>query len=136
MAVDQVSIRLQSPDLDALGLQRLVGYAAGRVADRGTPVSARTPDGPTHQVTTIVYEAVERSDLLDDRVRGLGPVLTRLVALASTPAWSEHGITADLVVSVTGAPLGFEMSLEPATVVALGQARCGLVVDAYDSEED
>ncbi len=134
MAIDQVSIRLQSPDLDALGLQRLVGYAAGQVTDRGSPVSTRLPDGPTHEVTTVVYVALDQSEPLDDRVRSLGAVLTRLEALASTDAWADHGVTADLVVGMTGAPLGFEMSLEPGTVMALGRARCGLVIDAYDSD--
>lgn len=134
MAVDQVSIRLQSPDLDALGLQRFVGYAAAQGVDRGTPVSSRAPDGPTHEVTTIIYLSPDQSELLDDRLRSLGAVLSRLEVLSRSEAWNEHGITADLVVSVTGAPLGFEMSLEPATVLALGRARCGLVIDAYDSD--
>ena len=134
MAIDQVSLRVQSADLDASSLQRLVGYAASRAVERWAPVSSRAPDGPVHPVTTVVYVQDRPPELLDDQIRGLSAVLTRLEALAAGNEWADHSLVADLIVGLTADPMGFQVSLESSTALLLARARCGLVIDAYDSD--
>ena len=57
MAIDRVSLRLQSETLTAAELADLAGGPPTSAAERGSLVSSRHPSGPVHAVTTIVYGA-------------------------------------------------------------------------------
>ena len=131
MAIDRVSLRLQSETLTAAELADLAGGPPTSAAERGSLVSSRHPSGPVHAVTTIVYGAsVDGDGDLGSFVVALQPLLGRL------GDWSTRGdFSADLIVAVTGAPMGFMASLDAAMVRRLSAANCGIVFDAYESED-
>ena len=131
MAIDRVSLRLQSVTLTAAKLAELAGGPPTSSTERGSLVSSRRPSGPVHAVTTIIYSAsADGYDDLGSFVAALQPLLDRL---ADRSTWGD--LSADLIVAVTGAPMGFMASLEAAMVRLLGSANCGIVFDAYESED-
>ena len=131
MAIDRVSLRLQSQTLTAAMLADLAGGPPTSATERGSLVSPRRPSGPVHSVTTIIYSAsADGSDDLGAFVAALQPILSRLVDRSTL-----SDLSADLIVAVTGAPMGFMASLDAAMVCLLSSANCGIVFDTYESED-
>jgi hypothetical protein len=84
-----------------------------------------------HAVTTIIYSAsADGDDDLGSFVAALQPLLSRLGDRSS-----QGDLSADLIVAVTGAPMGSMVSLDAAMVRLLSSANCGIVFDAYESED-
>ncbi len=58
MAIDKVSLRIQSTALSASQLQALFERDGERLTERGSPVSSRQPDGPCHSSVELSSLAV------------------------------------------------------------------------------
>jgi len=56
MSIDRVAVRLQSPSLPVASLTEIAGRPATRSTHRGTPVSSRRPEGPSHEVLGYMVE--------------------------------------------------------------------------------
>jgi hypothetical protein len=131
MAIDRVSVRLQSETLTAAKLAEVAGEPPTSAAERGSLVSARQSSGPVHAVTTIIYGAeADGDDDLGSFVAALQPLLGRLADLPT-----RGDLSADLIVAVTGSPMGFMASLDAAMVRLLSSANCGIVFDVYEAED-
>lgn len=127
MTINQVSLRLQSQILSTEDLAHLVGSEPHGAVERGSPVSSRRPSGPLHSATTIVYLASAGGQDFGPYLAALRPLLDRLADRAVLGEFA-----ADLVIAVTGAPMGFMASLDPATIRLLGAAGCGIIFDVYE----
>jgi hypothetical protein len=130
MAIDRVSLRLQSETSTVSELSDLLAKRPTRSTERGSALSSRGRSGNVHSVTTVVYEATAHADDLESYVAVLRSLLDRL---GDRPVVGD--VSADLIVAVTGDPLGFMASLDPATVRLLGTAGCGIVFDAYGFQD-
>jgi hypothetical protein len=130
MGVNQVSLRLQSETMTVAELTDLVGVPPTSAAERGSSVSSRRPSGPVHTATTIDYRASANGIDLKPYIAVLQPILERLM--------DRHlsvDCSVDLVVAITGRPMGFISILEPATIYQLGTVGCGVVFDVYSDGE-
>ncbi len=128
MAIDSVSLRLQSDRLAPGELARLAGLVPSRMTAKGTPVSSHRPDGPVRQVNTVTFDA-PLSDLdVDSAVEALMPALERLAVVG-------REFAVDLVVAASAQDLGFMFSVASGTVAALAEAGCGLVLDVYPPDD-
>jgi len=132
MSIDRVAVRLQSPSLPVASLTEIAGRPATRSTHRGTPVSSRRPEGPSHEVSTVLFEQHGTWDTLDGFVDAIGGLLDR-IATAET----EFGeLQVDLIVKITARPLGYMVELGADHLERLRAANCGIVFDVYSSIDD
>ncbi len=130
MAIDKVSLRVQSATVPADELDALLGRTPTRVTARGAPVSSRDPSGATHPVTTWVLDAAGASgDEIGGYFGALEGVLGRLAEMGVRP-----DLDCDLVVMLTGRPLGWLLEIAPSDLRRLQQANCGLMLDVYSED--
>lgn len=124
------SMRLQSQALDVAQLSEALGLEPSRAAELGSPVSSRRPDGPRRAVASWHRESPVVGDEIGMHLAALRPVLAALHrARAADPE-----LVVDLVLMVDARPLGALITFDPDVVAELAAARCGLVVDSYDSD--
>lgn len=131
MSIDRITLRLQSDSRTAYALSEIVGREPLRSSERGSPVSSKRPNGPSRMVSTAIFEWPASWRSLGEFVDELGEVLASIGEARS----DADDFSVDLVVAITSRPLGYVVELGDAQLSLLASVRCGLVVDAYSSDE-
>ena len=132
MAIETVSLRLQSGTMNGDDLAAVAGRPPDEVTERGSPISSREPSGAKHTVTTAVFKQPGSWNDVGPYIRGLRPIIDALSA-----GRRRGDVHADVVVAFIARPMGYMIDLDDELVQMLARARCGLVLDAYclDAEE-
>lgn len=129
MGLDSVSLRLQSQLLSSTDLAALAGSRPTLASNRGLPLSSNSPRGALRGFSTVIFRIEPDHGDLERAVAELEPILRRL-----GPSASGSDVVLDLIVAVTGTPLGTMVDMSSATVEMLCRVRCGLVFDVYSED--
>ncbi|MEV6926943.1 DUF4279 domain-containing protein [Dactylosporangium sp. NPDC051485] len=116
-------------------ITRRLGIRPTRLAERGEPISQRSPDGKrrehaTWELTSHIGETEQLAAHLESLLDIIEPAihtLRQLEALGGTVRWS---------CLVTAKPMGNMVWIEPPLLARLTQVGAPLMLDIYDSDEE
>lgn len=128
--INSVSLRIQSSSLYSSEITNLIGKQPTHTRDIGDQVSLTKPSGNLNKVTTWTYEITVDGHEVDKHIDRIGPLLK---AIGNVRKVDEH-LYADLTVMMQSRSLGYAIFFSPESISSLASARCGIMIDSYDSE--
>lgn len=128
----RVSLRIQSRSLSNSDITELIGASPSWAVERGSPVSSRRPEGPRHEGNTWLRDSTIPTSDFSEHLLVLEPFLNALHAVRI----ADPDIKADVLLMLEAAPLGSMVNLGYDQILVLADARCGLVIDAYESDDE
>ena len=128
MAIDRVSLRVQSTSMTGAEVAAIFDDSPTRLVEKGTPISPRSRSNLNlHSVTTAVFES-------DGAWGELGPFLEAFRLLfANIESHSSRALfTADLVIALSARSGGYMLDLTSDEIGLLAGCGCGVLIDVYN----